>query len=177
MKKIAIVILILSFNLGFGQVEIPFFEQIAFDFYKDSLLTKFPVEKRIKIPKYTTEFHFSSYKFQVSECLTGKLLTEGKELEIFGIYALEQMDFDSPTHIMNYDNLDKKQFRVKKSKSSSGMNLRISQPYHKKDNFENFYVILSENYKRKSTTYYLSIDKDGNVNNWCRKESELIIIY
>ncbi len=50
MKKIAIIILTLSFNLGFGQVEIPFFEQIAFDFYKDSLLTKFPVEKRIKIP-------------------------------------------------------------------------------------------------------------------------------
>ena len=177
MKKIAILILTLSFNLGFGQVEIPFFQQIAFDFYKDSLLTKFPVEKRIKIPKYTTDFHFSSYKFQVSECLTGELLTEGKELEIFGIYALEQMDFDSPTHIMNYDNLDKKQFRVKKSKSSSGMNLRISQPYHKKDDFENFYVILSENYKRKSTTYYLLIDKDGNVNNWCRKESELIIIH
>ena len=177
MKKIAIIILTLSFNLGFGQVEIPFFEQIAFDFYKDSLLTKFPVEKRIKVPKYTTDFHFTSYKFQVNECLTGKLLTEGKELEIFGIYALEQMDFDSPTHVMNYDNSDKKQFRIKKSKSSSSMNLRISQPYHKKNDFENFYVIVAENYKRKSTTYYLLIDKNGNVNNWCRKESELVIIY
>jgi hypothetical protein len=48
MKKIVIIILALSFNFGFGQVEIPFFEQIAFDFYQDSLLTKFPVKKRIK---------------------------------------------------------------------------------------------------------------------------------
>ncbi|WP_370392101.1 hypothetical protein [uncultured Winogradskyella sp.] len=175
MKKIAIIILTLNFNLGFGQVEIPFFEQIAFDFYKDSLLTKFPVEKRIKIPKYTTDFHFSSYKFQVNECLTGELLTEGKELEIFGIYALEQMDFDSPTHKMNYENLDKKQFRIKKS--SSNLNLRISQPYHKKDYFENFYVIISENYKRKNITYYLLIDKNGKIKNWCRKESEMIIIH
>lgn len=174
MKKIAIKILILSFNLGFGQVEVPFFEQIAFDFYKDSLLTKFPVEKRIKVPKYTSDFHFTSYKFQVNECLTGKLMTEGKELELFRIYALEQMDFDSPTHIMNYENLDKKQFRIKKS--NNGLTLRISQPYHKKNDFENFYVIITENYFRKIITYYLLIHKNGNVNNWCRKESELITI-
>ncbi|MDT8415968.1 MAG: hypothetical protein RQ735_11420 [Flavobacteriaceae bacterium] len=139
MKKIAIIIFTVSFNFGFGQVEIPFFEQIAFDFYKDSLLTKFPVKKRIKIPKYTTDFHVSSYKFQVNECLTGELLTEGKELEIFGIYALEQMDFDSPTHVMNYENLDKKQFRI--IKLNNNLNLRISQPYHKKGDYENFYLI------------------------------------
>ena len=101
-------------------------------------------------------------------------MTEGKELELFRIYALEQMDFDSPTHIMNYENLDKKQFRIKKS--NNGLTLRISQPYHKKNDFENFYVIITENYFRKIITYYLLIHKNGNVNNWCRKESELITI-
>nr|WP_298790797.1 hypothetical protein [uncultured Allomuricauda sp.] len=177
MKKPIAILLILSYSFAFGQVEIPFFEQIAFDFYRDSLLTKFPVKKRIKIPKYTLDFHSSSYKFQVNECLTGELLTEGKELEILSIYALEQMDFDSPTHIMKYKNLDEKQFRVKKSKANGYPNLRISQPYMKIDNYEDFYIIISENYKRKNVTYYLVIDKNGNLKNWCRNESELIIIY
>jgi hypothetical protein len=177
MKKLIIILVILSSSFAFGQVEIPFFEQIVFDFYKDSLLTKFPVKKRIKIPKYTTDFHSTYYKFQVNECLTRELLTEGKELEIFGIYALEQMDFNSPTHVMNYEKVDKKQFRIKKLKSNGYPNLRISQPYHKKADFENFYVIISENYRRKNITYYFLININGKIKNWCRNESELIIIY
>ncbi len=167
----------LSYSFAFGQVEILFFEQIAFDFYKDSLLTKFPVKKQIKVPKYTLNFHSGSYKFQVNECLTGVLLVDGKELEIYGTYALEQMDFDSPTHVMNYENVDKKQFRIKKSNSNGYPNLKISQPYHKKTDFENFYIIISENYKRKNITYYLLIDAKGKIKNFCRKESDLIIIH
>lgn len=177
MKKLIAILLILSYSLAFGQVEIPFFEQIAFDFYKDTLLTKFPTRKRIKIPKYTLDFHSAYYKFQLNECLTGELLTERKELKILSIYALEQMDFDSPTHIMKYENLDKKQFRIKKSQPNGYPNLRISLPHMKKDNYEDFYIIILENHKRKNVTYYLMMDKNGNLKNWCRNESELIIIH
>lgn len=177
MKKQISILLIFSYAFAFGQVEIPFFEQIAFDFYKDSLLTKFPAKKRVKIPKYTTDFHFSYYKFQVSRCLTGELLTEGKELVVFENYVLEQMDFDSPTHVMNYENVDKKQFRIKNSKSSGYPNLRISRPYHKENELEEFFMIISENYKKKNITYYLIVDANGKIKNWCRNESELITIY
>jgi len=152
MKKLIIILLTFSYSFAFGQVEIPFFEQIAFDFYKDSILTKFPVKKRIKVPMYTTDFHTYSYKFQVDKCLTGQLLTEGKELKIFENYVLEQLDFDSPTHVMNYENANKKPFRIKKSKSNNYPNLRISRPYMKKNNLENFYIIISENTKRQNNS-------------------------
>ena len=117
------------------------------------------------------------YNFQVSSCLTGEWLTEGKELDTFSIYTLEQMDFDSPIHEMKYDKLDDKQFRVKKSNSSRCPNLRISQPYHKKKNFKEFFVCVIENYKKKTITYYLLIDENGNVINWCRNKVEKVMVY
>ena len=87
------------------------------------------------------------------------------------------MDFDSPTHTMKYENLDKKQFRIKKSQPNGYPNLRISLPHMKKNNYEDYYIIISENHKRKNVTYYLMIDKNGNLKNWCRNESELIILH
>jgi hypothetical protein len=177
MNKIIVVLLMINYSYAIGQVEIPFFEQIAFDFYKDSLLTKFPVKKRIKIPKYTINFHDDYHKFQVNNCLTGELLTDGKELEVFGIYVLEQMDFDSPTHVMKYDNINKKQFRVKQSKSKNYPNLRISLPHHKKADFEDYYLIITENHKRRHIDYYLWVDIKGKIKNWCRNESKSIIIH
>jgi len=177
MRKIALILLILKGSLSFGQVELPFFEQIAFNFYNDSLLTKFPVKKKIRIPKYTMDFHYHSYKFQVSECLTGKRLTEGEELKLFDKYTLGQIDFDSPTHTMNYDNIDKKQFRIKKTKENSFPNLRISRPFHKKTDLDNFYIIITENYERKTISYYLLTNKNGVVKNWCKSKSDKIIVY
>src|SRR5690606_22108961 len=119
MKKIAIILLTLSFNFGFGQVEIPFFEQIAFNLYKDTIIKKYPPKKKIQIAKYTNDLHPTFYRFQVDECLTGEFLDEKKNVEILSIYALEQMDWDSPTHFMNYDGLIKKQFRIKNSRTES----------------------------------------------------------
>lgn len=177
MKKFIFILSLVSYHPLFGQVEIPFFEQIAFNFYKDSLLTEFPVKKRVAIQKYTVDFHDYSNKFQIDRCLTGNDLTEGIELEIFSIYASEQMDFDSPTHVMNYVNVDKRQFIIKKSKTNRYPYLRISQPYHKTDNFENFYLIITENYKDKVVRYELLFNNKGTIKNWCRKELKSIIIH
>jgi hypothetical protein len=177
MKKIAIALLILIFNCGFAQVENPFFEQIAFDLYKNTIIKKYPSEKKIRIAKYTLDLHPTYYTFQVSECLTGEFLDEKKNLEIFSIYALGQMDFDAPTHVMDFDGINKKQFRVKKSKTVKYPYLQISQPYHKKDNFEEFYVNVIEYHKKWSITYFVKIDKKGNVMKWCRDKSIIVTQY
>src|SRR5690606_31776379 len=81
MKKIAITFMILGFNLGFSQVETPFFEQIAFDFYKDTIVKEYPSEKKIRIPKYAVDLHPDYYRFQVDECLTGEFLDEKTNLQ------------------------------------------------------------------------------------------------
>ena len=44
-------ILILQFGIGIAQNKVPFFEQIAFDFYRTEILNKHPVEKKIRVYK------------------------------------------------------------------------------------------------------------------------------
>jgi hypothetical protein len=180
MKKIAIIILILGFNLGFSQVETPFFEQIAFDFYKDTILDKYPSKKKIRIAKYAMDLHPHFYRLQVDKCLTGEFLDEKTDLEILSSYATKQMDFDNYNKLMLYDGINKKQFRIKKSKTEKYPYLNISIPYHKKEKPEVLFVTISENHKKKTILYYILIDNNGNVNNWCRtvhKVSEIITIY
>lgn len=169
----------LSFNFGFTQGELPFFEQIAFDLYKDSIIQKHPVDKRIKITKFATDLHTDKwYRFSVTECLTGKSMIDGKELEVFNIYALQQqMNIDSPKYEMNYNRVNKKQFKIKNSKTSSYPYLRISQPYHKINNFEEFYINVIEYHKNWSITYFVIIDKTGKVKKWCRDNDIEILVH
>ena len=108
MKKVAIIFMVLGFNLGFSQVELPFFEQIAFDFYKDTIIEKYPSEKKIRIAKYAVDLHPHYYRFQVDECLTGDFLDEKTNLQILSSYAEKETDFDFYTQLMNYDGADKK---------------------------------------------------------------------
>tara|TARA_R110002051_G_scaffold282403_1_gene344162 strand:- start:926 stop:1462 length:537 start_codon:yes stop_codon:yes gene_type:complete len=178
MKKVAITFLILGFNLGFGQVESPLlFEQIAFDFYKDSIIKKYPSEKKIRIAKYVVDMHPTYYRIQVSKCLTGEFLDEKTNLEVLSSSAAKKKDFDFYNQLMDYVGIDKKQFRIKNSKTESYPYLRISMPYHKKEEPENLFVIVSENYKKKNITYYLLISKNGIVKNWCHNVSEIITVY
>ncbi|MFI8380511.1 hypothetical protein [Leeuwenhoekiella sp. NPDC079379] len=130
--KVAIIFMVLGFNLGFSQVELPFFEQIAFDFYKDTIIEKYSSNKKIRIAKYAVDLHPHYYRFQVDECLTREFLDEKTNLQILSSYAEKETDFDFYTKLMNYDVVDKKQFRIKNSKTESYPYLRISMPYYKK---------------------------------------------
>ena len=180
MKKVAITFMFLAFNFGFSQVETLFFEQIAFNFYKDTILEKYPSEKKIRISKYAVDLHPNYNKFHVDKCLIGEYLDEESDMDVLNSYAEKQSDFDFYSRLMDYDGINKKQFRIKKSKTESYPYLRISMPTHRKDGFELFYVTISENHKKENIIYYLLIDKNGIVKNWCRKVqkvAEIITIY
>jgi|GEM_PF-1993750 len=177
MKKVAITFVILGFNLGFSQVELPFFEQIAFDFYKDTIVEKYPPEKKIRIAKYAVDLHPHYYRFQVDECLTGEFLDEKTNLQILSTYAEKEADFDFYTQLMNYDGINKKQFRIKNSKTESYPYLRISMPYHEKHEIDRYIVNIVEHHKKWSVEYFLLIDKNGNVINWCRDKDIIITQY
>ena len=177
MQKIVLLIIFFISVKSYGQIEIPFFEQIAFDFYKESIAGKSQFRKKIKVAKYTVDIHPEIVTFQVHECLEGKTLSEGKELEIFQIYALEQMDFDSPTHSINYEESDKEKFRIKNTNNYGFPRIKISIPYSKIDDYKNFYVNIIEEIDRKnSITYYLKIDDKGTILNWCKNKTELVTI-
>nr|WP_298924629.1 hypothetical protein [uncultured Allomuricauda sp.] len=177
MKKITITYLILGFNLAFGQVETPLFEQIVFDFYKDSIIEKYPSEKKIKIAKYVVDLHPTYYRLQVDECLTGEFLDEKTNLEILSSYAEKQTDFDSYTQLMDYDGINKKQFRIKNSKTESYPYLRISQPYHKRNEDNKYIVSIIEYHKKWSIEYYILMDKTGQIIHWCRDKDIIVTQY
>ncbi len=177
MKKITITYLILSFNVIFGQVETPIFEQIVFDFYKDSIIEKYPSEKRIRIAKYVMDLHPTYYRFQVDECLTGEFLDEKTNLEILSSYAEKQTDFDSYTQLMNYDGINKKQFRIKNSKTENYPYLRISKPYHKKNKDDKYIINIIEYHKKWSIEYYVLMDKTGKIISWCRDKDIIVTQY
>jgi len=177
MKKIAITFMILGFNLGFSQVELPFFEQIAFDFYKDSIVIKYPSEKKIRIAKYAVDLHPNYYRFQADECLTGEFLDEKTNLQILSSYAEKETNFDFYNQLMNYDGINKKQFRIRKSKTERYPYLRISKPYHKKNDFEAYFVNIIEYHKKWSIEYFLRIDKNGKIIKWCRDKDIIVTQY
>ena len=78
---------------------------------------------------------------------------------------------------MNYDGINKKQFRIKKSKTEHYPYLRISQPYHKKNDSEAYFVNIVEYHKKWSIEYFLQIDKNGKIIKWCRDENIIVTQY
>ena len=170
MKKITLILLILRFSSTFGQKETPFFEQIAFDLYKTEIIKKFPAKGKVKISKYTTDLHDIHFIFYVNECLKGKYLSEKKELIKYEDYASRQLDLNSLKKEISFDGLNKKEFKIKKRKTESIPYLRISQPYHEKNNFEDFYVNILEFYDTWVITYFVLIDKNGKVKSWCQEK-------
>ena len=171
MKIILYFMLLLVPYITIAQLELPFYEQIAFDFYKDSIKPNFPVKKRLKISKDVNDLHPAYTHFWVPRCLTGSYLEKGKDLEVFENYVFDQMNFESPIRIMNYEGLSRKEFRIKKRRPNSYPFLNISPPYHKKNNLDEFYVTISEHYYDEIVYCYLLLDEKGHVKNWCREVS------
>jgi hypothetical protein len=177
MKKLIAILLTLSYSFVFGQNEIPFFEQIAFDFYKDTIVKMHPSKKRIRIAKYAVDLHPTYYRFQVSKCLTGELLEENTNLQLLSSYVAKQTDFDFYNQLMNYSGIDKKRFRIKNAKTENYPYLRISRPYYKKKDARKYYVNIIEYHKEWSIEYFLLMDKDGSIINWCRDKNIIVTQY
>ncbi len=167
--------MLFSFTV-FGQLEIPFFEQIAFDFYKDSILSIYPLERKIKVFRYTIDSHPTEHKFVVQNCLTGRTLAEGEELQLFSTYLLQQNDWDAPNFELKYSTLDKSLFKIKNRAVQGHPKLLISAPHFEKDKVEVVYLNIIEDHKNFDTVYHLKINIEGEVLNWCRTETETIII-
>lgn len=192
MKKILIPILLLTYCIIQSQSELPFFEQIAFDLYQNTIIKDYPTDKKIRIPRYTSGLHPTYGWFYIGKCLTGEYLVEANVdsisysyadenpehvVNVFDEYKLEQQNFDSPTHIMNYDGLNKKHFRIKNSRTERYPYLRISTPYHKNNDYDEYYMNIIEYHKKWSIRYFVLIDRDGNVIKWCRDDDVIVTKY
>jgi len=55
LKRTILLVLILISGIGIAQSKIPFYEQIAFDFYHNEILTKDSIQSRIRVYKEIEE--------------------------------------------------------------------------------------------------------------------------
>jgi hypothetical protein len=75
LKKIIFQILIigiLGIEIVFSQTEVPFYEQIAFDFYRTEILSVHPVEKKLKVYRNLYSFFNKEYPAFFPNCLNHK---------------------------------------------------------------------------------------------------------
>jgi hypothetical protein len=147
-----------------AQSKEPFFEQIAFDFYRAEILQKSPIKKRIKISKELNSIYYLN-----ADCLKNKIINEKKlnfvKSEYFGNFQLD------------LEKIDKKQFRIVKKidkLSNSEVFVEVSTAYEFKDRI---FVVIHEVVASQGRKYTFEFDKNGNIIDWCKSEEYTQLIF
>jgi hypothetical protein len=178
LKKTLIIIILLIGELGFAQKKMPFYEQIAFDFYRSEIIDSFPVKKRIKIYKYAYDFQPNTHWFYTPSCLTNIVGKGSKQFIPIKEYVDNQWRIESDKFELDFSELDKKQFKIKKSGKGSFPKLFISSPHIVKGNNKRIFVnIFVKHSERKEVIYHLEFNQSGIIKNWCQSVLETVIIH
>ena len=176
MKKYILLIFLLNFGIGNAQTEFPFYEQIAFDFYQSKIIDSFPTKKKVKVYPYVMDFHPSGNAFSYPNCLgiTWKGSGQFKKLES---YVESQNNIDSERFELDFTNLNKKKFKIKKRGIGNYPRLHITAPHKEKNGTDPIFVNVHETHKDIYVTYYLEFNDKGQIINWCKGIDEIIRTY
>lgn len=160
-KKILIIIILLVSNLNcIAQSNEPFWEQIAFDFYRTEILQKSPIKKRIKISKELNSIYYLN-----ADCLKNIIINE-KEINLVKSKYFENFELD-------LEKIDKKQFRIVKKidkLSNSEVFIEVSEAYEFN---ERIFVVINEFVASRGKKYTFEFDKNGNIIDWCKSSEYL----
>ena len=176
LKKYILLIFLLNFGIGIAQTEFPFYEQIAFDFYQSKLIDSFPTKKKVKVYPYVMDFHPSRGNFYRPNCLgiDWKKSNPFKEIKE---YVESQLQIDSDRFELDFSNLDKKKFKVKKRGKGNYPRLHITAPHKEIDGTERIFVNIHETHEYLYVTYHLEFNDKGELIDWCRTYDEVIRTY
>ncbi|GAA4280012.1 hypothetical protein GCM10022260_04330 [Gaetbulibacter aestuarii] len=137
------------------QTNIPFFEQIAFDFYRTEILVKNPVKKKISVYEEIQPFQLTEIPFWYPRCIDQ---FEIKEHDNFKSNL-------SKKKVLNLENLDHSKFKIKEYGKGSFPKLFVSQSLLFNENRN--LVVIQEIYKWSATYYYIELDNHGKIIDWC----------
>jgi hypothetical protein len=160
LKKIIFQILIigiLGIEIGFSQSETPFYEQIAFDFYRTEILPENPESKKIKIYKKLLTFPEAKTFFWVPRCITDFEITKTTKLK-FNL---------SKKSKLNLVGLNDKIFKIKKYGKGAYPKLYVSESISNKQNriIVNIHIL----YKSSNHNYRIELNKYGKIITWCEE--------
>ena len=176
LKKIILLTFLLNCGIGISQTEFPFYEQIAFDFYQTKLIDSFPTKRKVKVYPYVLDFHPDYFVFHNPSCL-GIKWKNNKQFEPLAEYIETQMQFDSNRFELDFSNIDKKKFKVKKREKGSYPRLHITAPHKEIDGTERIFVNIHETHEHLWISYHLEFNENGEIIDWCRNYAEIIRTY
>jgi len=176
LKKTFGILFLLISGLAIAQTSTPFYEQIAFDLYRTEIIHSFPVKKRIKVYKYAFDFQPTLFWFYTPSCLSNIVWKSNDQFQPIKEYTTSQLKIDSNRFELDFSDLDKKKFKIKKFGKGSYPKLFISPPYKENENERVFINIYEKHSERKEVIYHLEFDKTGVIKNWCQSISESIIV-
>jgi len=177
LKKHIFLIFLLNFGIGNAQTEFPFYEQIAFEFYQSTIIDSFPTKKKVKVYPYVMDFHPSGNVFSNPTCL-GIVWKNNEQFKEMESYLESQHQIDSDRFELDFSNLDKKMFKIKKRGKGNYPRLYITEP-NKEINGkeERVFLNIHENYEYKNIVYHLEFNEQGQIIDWCKKVNEIIKVY
>ncbi|KAA5540316.1 hypothetical protein [Adhaeribacter rhizoryzae] len=147
-----ILLLVLVPFISFGQREIPF-EQIAFDYYKDTILKQYPLKKKITLRQDLEREHFFLWS---THCLTDL----GFRLNSTDTLAL------NTSNRTKIDLGQDKRFRIKERNEENYPIVYSTISFSKKKD-QNIVTIV-EMHEYSGTTYHIIMNDAGTVKNWCK---------
>ena len=168
MRKTFIILFLFISGFGFAQISTPFYEQLAFDLYQAEIIDSFPVKKRIKVYKQALEFHPTLFWFYTPSCLKNIVWKSNDQFQPIKEYTDSQLKIDSNRFELDFSDLDKEQFKIKKFGKGNYPKLFISPPYKENGNDERIFINIYEKHsEKKEIIYHLEFDKNGLIINWC----------
>jgi hypothetical protein len=176
MKILIHIIIIAFFGLGnsFGQSDIPFYEQIAFDYYQTDILESYPVEEKISVYRYFYDFHGRNIYFATPLCLKNVVQNDSKSIIKFDEKKYGQNYIESEKFELNFSDLNKRQFKIRNRKLGKYPRLFITYPRVMERT--RIFINIVEVYESKGNAFHIEMDLEGNIIDWCKSDYTKIII-
>lgn len=156
----------------FSQSEYPFYEQLAFNFYNDTILDIHPVERKIIVFKSLNYDSGQEIYYVPSDCLKTNLPNYGQNIEKLE-YSKYWRRFEDMKLDLDLTNIDKKKFKIRKFNRGNFPNLFVHYPKV----YENrIFVIVHENYQNSGKYYTIELNKAGEIIDWCQTKCETVTL-
>ena len=148
----------MGIQIGYSQTKKPFYEQIAFDYFRTEILVKKPENKKIRIYEKLLTFSEEKKRYLwTPNCLKKFEINKKAELKI---------NLSGKTKL-NLVNLNNKIFKIKKNGKGAYPKLYVAESISNKPN--QIIVSIHILYKFSDHNYRIEMNKEGEIINWCER--------
>jgi len=147
---------ILGFKSAYGQTETPFYEQIAFNFYRTEILSSHSPDKKLRVYKEIDRYPMMKDPSWYPQCFEDFRVWTKKDKLSDNISGKKELDLSD---------LGMELFKLKKYGKGRYPKLYVSQSLSLND--EIILVNVCEIYRWHGRYYHVKMDSNGNVIDWC----------